>query len=84
MTVGELRKNLESLPDDTEIILQKDSEGNGYSPMYCCEEGWYVPESTYSGEFYSASRVAEEHDLEEDQWLEMTSKPRAIVFAPIN
>ncbi len=33
MTVKELKKAIKDLPDDMECILQKDAEGNGYSPL---------------------------------------------------
>ena len=33
MNVKQLRLLLERLPDDMEIILQKDAEGNGFSPL---------------------------------------------------
>ena len=32
VSVGQLRKLLEQFDDDTLVILQKDPEGNGYSP----------------------------------------------------
>lgn len=33
MNVRELKELLEALPDETEIVLQKDAEGNVYSPL---------------------------------------------------
>jgi len=53
MTVKELIDQLKSLPDDMEVIISKDAEGNSHSPMYNVSEGWYVPDSTWSGDFYS-------------------------------
>ena len=31
MTVGELRKNLEGVPDNLPVVLSRDAEGNGFS-----------------------------------------------------
>jgi hypothetical protein len=51
MTVAELIKELESIEDKSRIvILQKDAEGNGYSPLYSCTTGAYDADSTWSGE----------------------------------
>lgn len=34
MTVGELRKSLESLADNLPVILASDSEGNHFRPLF--------------------------------------------------
>lgn len=51
MTVKELREALAGLSDDMPVILQKDAEGNGYSPAAGAdgENAAYVVESTWSG-----------------------------------
>ena len=51
-TVGELIQYLQTFPKDAKMIVQKDSEGNGYSPLASVWSGLYVPESTYSGEMW--------------------------------
>lgn len=51
MTVNELRKLLKNLPGWYEVILSKDAEGNGHSPLDEIEIGAYDPETAYSGEF---------------------------------
>ncbi|MFT7273462.1 MAG: hypothetical protein ACI9V1_003000, partial [Spirosomataceae bacterium] len=33
MTVKELKELLQTLPDNMEVILQSDAEGNSYSPL---------------------------------------------------
>lgn len=54
---------------DVELILQKDSEGNGYSPMRGIDfDVVYVPDTTYSGEVYSTNRSASDNCLEEKEW----------------
>ncbi|MER6605846.1 hypothetical protein ABT282_07990 [Streptomyces sp. NPDC000927] len=54
MTKGDVIRVLSSgrfadLPDDTPVIIEKDAEGNGYSPLAGIERGVYVAESTWSG-----------------------------------
>ena len=39
MTVAELIKELQNYPDDLEVILQRDPEGNGYAPLCGAEDG---------------------------------------------
>ena len=68
-----------------EVILQKDSEGNGYSPLAGTDcEAIYIPENTYSGDVYSTEWSAEDADMDEDQWDELKSKPKALILYPIN
>lgn len=52
MNVKELRQLLEDVPDDMLVIVQKDGEGNGYSPLdsVYTENNSYVSESSYGGE----------------------------------
>ncbi len=52
MTVKELREALVDLPDDMPVIMQKDGEGNGYSPLYCADgdNNSYLAETTWMGE----------------------------------
>jgi hypothetical protein len=50
ITAGQLRAWLADVPDDTPIVLSKDAEGNGFSPLAEAEpDTRYVPESTWSG-----------------------------------
>jgi hypothetical protein len=51
ITVGELIIELQKLDPNKVVILQKDSEGNGYSPMAEVDDNaLYAPDTTYSGE----------------------------------
>lgn len=50
MNVRELREALVGLSDDMPVVLQKDAEGNGYSPSAGAELGWYEAETTWYGE----------------------------------
>lgn len=70
MKAGELMQLL-GLDPNAEVILQKDAEGNGYSPLAGLDAKCvYVPNNTYSGEVYEAS--------------EGDKRPRCVVLYPVN
>ena len=50
MTVKELIAELKNLPQDALVVLQKDAEGNGYSPCRGAESTFYEAQSSYHGE----------------------------------
>ena len=52
MRVGALRASLEGVDDDMLVIIQKDAEGNDYSPLAMAEEARYVAERPWFGECY--------------------------------
>ena len=54
MTLAELRAQLDALnlPDDTIVVLAKDAEGNGHSPLVEAEHAMYLADTTWSGERY--------------------------------
>ena len=90
MKVSELIKKLGNLPDDLhncEIIIQKDAEGNGYSPLVDIDEDViYVPKTTYSGDVIPLDWNAKDAGFEnEEEWEEFKcTHKRAIVFLPVN
>jgi len=85
MNVKELKEAIANLPDDMEVILQKDSEGNGYSPLAGADPNTvYVPRNTWSGEIYSTNYEASEHCLEEEEWEKLKAGPHALVLFPVN
>lgn len=51
MNVKELREALASFPDDMEVVMSKDGEGNGFSPLADMGSGKYEPDCTWAGEF---------------------------------
>lgn len=51
-TCGELADYLAAQPRDRKVILQKDAEGNGYSPLAEAMPGMYAAETTWSGEVH--------------------------------
>jgi hypothetical protein len=85
MKVKELIDELQKLHPDSEVILQKDGEGNGYSPLAAVDgDAVYMPETTWSGEVYSMGWTAEDACKDEDEWAEIVAKPRCVVLAPTN
>lgn len=85
MNVKELKEALNNLPDDMEVIMQMDAEGNGYSPLRGADpQGIYVPDSTYAGEVYDAKWSASDAAMEKEEWQEMLKRPRALILFPIN
>lgn len=55
MKVKDLMKILAACDPKSEVILQKDGEGNGYSPLAGADpDAIYVSDSTWSGDVYSA------------------------------
>jgi hypothetical protein len=85
MNVKELKHAIENLPDDMEVVLQKDSEGNGYSP--CCgadPDSVYVPENAFAGYAYSMSWLASDACMEQEDWDCIRSKPRTLILFPRN
>jgi hypothetical protein len=85
MKVKELMRLLEKENPESEVILQKDSEGNGYSPLYAVDgDAVYVPASTYSGDVFSLEWSADEACMPEPAWEAMKQQPRCVVLAPTN
>ena len=85
MNVKQLKKLLSTLPDKMEVILQKDSEGNGFSPL--CggdKDAVYIPENTWSGDVYDRGWSADDADMDEEEWDKIKAKPRVLILYPIN
>lgn len=53
MKVKELKEILKDVPDDYEVVMSRDGEGNGFSPLADFGLEMYVPDSTWSGEIFS-------------------------------
>lgn len=70
MTVQELIEILSDLPGDRQVVLQKDGEGNAYSPLAGVDDNTkYVAENSYMGDVF---------DLEHEEGIE------CVVLYPIN
>jgi hypothetical protein len=85
MNVKQLKDALATLPDDMEVIMQKDSEGNGFSPLHGADpNGIYVAEEAWYGEVYDADWTADDCCMNEDEWAEIKALPRALILYPVN
>jgi len=85
MKVKELLAALKDADPEAEVILQKDSEGNGYSPLACVDlDAVYIAETTYSGDVFSMEWSAEDACKSEEEWTAVLAMPRCVVLAPTN
>lgn len=69
MNVGQLKAELAEYPDDMQIILSQDEEGNGFSPLYDVAESMWAGEydQTYvPDEFIGTQGYTEEDRAPED------------------
>lgn len=69
ITVRELIELLSKCNPDDIVIIGKDAEGNGFSPLANIEEEMYTPYTTYSGEISlrSLTPELEERGFTEDE-----------------
>lgn len=52
LTVRDVIEQLSGVANlDAEVVMSRDAEGNGFSPLEQMTIGWYVAETTWSGEF---------------------------------
>lgn len=81
-TCGDLADYLATQPRDRKVILQKDAEGNGYSPLVDADERMYEATSTWSGEVYQTPEVVA---AEPGDWSSAPGDAeRVIVLGPVN
>lgn len=85
MTVETLREVLDGLPDDMPVILSKDAEGNGFSPLASAGPGRYEPTSTWSGECWpTLQQVLEDGESEWDGIPDDDELTAVLVLDPVN
>ena len=89
MNLSELREFLAAhkhLPGATIVVLQKDAEGNDFSPLENGYEARYVTgEHPWFGDVYPTSEEAETIQDFEEQWGEVPEDAvRAVVLRPVN
>ena len=54
---------LQQVDGDKLVVLQKDGEGNDYSPLYGVDDACgYVPYNTWSGEIYEFGELVDDED----------------------
>ena len=85
MTVKDFKELIEDLPDEMEVIVKKDAEGNSYSPLSDIETNHvYFPLTKWSGDVYSLNWSAEDACMTPDAWEVIKAKPRVMVLCPTN
>ena len=81
MTIKELKETIAALPDDMEVVVQMDSEGNGYNTAEAADPDcvW----SPHGDTILSTKHTADQNCLEEEEWARILEKsPRVLVIAP--
>lgn len=83
ITVKELKSLIEKLPDDMQIVLQRDPEGNGYEYLAGVDpDGVDVSYDERDLEIYDANWTATEADMDDEEWNEYLKGPRVLVLYP--
>lgn len=87
-TAGGLSDYLAAQPRDRKVVLRKDAEGNGHSPLAEAWEAMYVADSTWSGETYPTPEDVAEWlatgQADEGDFTVPDDGERVIVLGPVN
>lgn len=86
ITVADLRKQLCTLPGEAVVVMSRDSEGNGFSPLSSiADNSRYEPENAWAGEIRLKELTP---DLKEQGYTEddvaAETAPECIVLWPTN
>ena len=85
MNVGELKKIIEGLPEDMQIVLQKDAEGNGYSPLSSTDtNSVYISDNPWSGFVFPINWTAQDAGISEENWEQIKAQPCSLILIPTN
>ena len=86
MTLTELRAALDALnlPDDTIVVLAKDAEGNGHSPLVAADPAMYLAETTWSGDRYLTEEQRRAEDDPDDYSAAPDDAVPAVFLWPVN
>jgi len=86
MTVKELIAELSAMNPDAVVVLQKDSEGNGYSPLSGADDALvYIAESTWAGEvrYVELTEELESQGYSEEDCAEEGEGVPCVILFPI-
>lgn len=78
MTVGELQQLLADFDPTAEVVLATDADGNTFSPLSDASLGYYLEDSSWSGDFVS------NEDVDEDEDINVDGAPPAVALWPTN
>ena len=89
ITVGQLIEELKKLDPTQLVILQKDAEGNGYSPLAGADGdnlGYTPDDSTWSGEVQPILYTEElkKQGYEEEDCAQYSNTAACCVLYPVN
>lgn len=87
MKVKELIEELKKVDQERIVILQKDGEGNGYSPLEGIDdEVNYRPDSTWSGEigYQELTQELQKQGYSDGDIISGAGAEPALVFYPVN
>lgn len=84
MIVKDLIKLLEQEDPDALVVIQKDSEGNDYSPLSLIDAGGYVADNSWSGQacLLELTQDARDQGFTEEDVSEDAVK--ALFLVPVN
>jgi hypothetical protein len=87
-TVGDLMDYLATQPRDRKVVLSKDAEGNGFSPLTEAAESMYAADSTWSGEVYITPEQLADSLANNGAYTDEDAAPddaeRVVVLWPVN
>jgi len=84
MKVKDLIAKLVTLNGNMELIMQKDGEGNAFSPLEGIDDSYvYIPDSTWGGEVFTLNRD-DDPDMNDEEWEALNGKPRCVILYPVN
>ena len=83
MTVAELIELLKEVEPSRIVIMSRDAEGNGYSPLEGTWKGVYVPDSTWSGDVGLEILTVEDEDAGFTDEDVLSGEP-ALILCPTN
>jgi hypothetical protein len=86
MKVKELIEVLKTMNPEAILILQRDSEGNGYRDLCGADDNnFYVRESSWYGEVYDGDWSCDDACMTEEEWKELKkNSEKCVVLYPIN
>ena len=87
MTVADMIRKLQGEDPARLVVLQRDAEGNGYSPAADCWRGVYLADSTWHGDAYQEGPLTDAERAqgytEEDLCQDPDGQP-ALFLVPTN
>lgn len=84
-TVKQLREKLAEFPDDTPIVMSRDAEGNGYSPLSGAWPAQYRAERTWSGEILAEGDEWNPDDYDGENYADyLEGSDYVVLLGPVN